>query len=111
MSSGEQYKVKALHDRCEYRRFARFFIGKRIMHTEASDGHVFITFVFPDDRLPLNKLNGWSDNKTEYLLYKPTLEKFVRKKKQPSEWQPIKGPLGSMYERNCKGQIRLIKNK
>lgn len=68
-------RIKQINPRCEYARYARLFVGRKVEkvkgHPETTTG--WYRFIFDDDRKAVNKAAGWSDFKTEYLLEKPEL--------------------------------------
>jgi len=68
-------RVKSISPRCEYARYARFFVGRKVEkvrgNPDTSTG--WYRFIFDDDRKAINKAAGWSDLKTEYLLEKPVI--------------------------------------
>lgn len=128
--SEKMYKIVALGDKCEYMRLARYFIGRRVRTEESLVGGTYVSFVFPDDALPINRANGWSDTKNKFLLHGAKLVEFKPKgeraeqrdtqkvlvenkaqsvKNNPkSEWQPVRGFEG-IYEKNCRGVVRIVK--
>lgn len=72
--SRQHQRISQLGERCEYREFARFLLGKAVELVEPhSNGGTtgWYRFVFDDDRLALNKAAGWSNAKEKYLLTAP----------------------------------------
>jgi hypothetical protein len=83
-------RIKHINPRCEYARYARLFVGRKVEKIRDSAGTIgnsttgYYRFIFDDDRKAVNKAAGWSDFKTEYLLEKPELiydEKETKKAK------------------------------
>lgn len=124
------YKITSIGDRCDYLKFARYFVGKRVTIEDSSVGGVYVSFVFPEDAKPINKANGWSETKNRFLLHgaklsefkpknlagqaniqqsnnRPNTGKFQRNNRK-SEWSSVRGFEG-VYECNNRGVIRLVK--
>lgn len=123
ITSNKVYRIIRIHEKCEYIRDARDFGGKLVTIERHSDNYIWVTFVNPEDGRPINRRHEWSDKK-QYLLYQPILklvekqtvankpqEKSQIQRNNPrlSEWRPVKGKEG-IYEINCQGKIRLVKN-
>lgn len=64
-------RVMAIHERCEYYRFRKYFIGKlvRRIGIPKDNGATWVEFVNENDRAQLNHAAGWSREKRMYLLY------------------------------------------
>lgn len=63
-------RIISMDDRCEYKQYRRFFVGKLIRIIEkANSGGNWVSFVNDKDKVALNSAAGWSENKNQYLLY------------------------------------------
>ena len=68
-------RVLAINEQCEYYRFKKHFVGHLVRIVSKRDcGNVWVEFVNDEDRKALNNAAGWSDYKSQYLLYGPKFD-------------------------------------
>lgn len=71
---GETKRISTINQACMYAKYARFFVGKLVRLVSkkgVGDSTTYYEFVHDEDRKALNQAAGWSDNKKQYLLYRP----------------------------------------
>ena len=62
-------RVVDLNESSIYAKYRRFIVGRLVRICNQVFGYgVWVQFVYDDDRVALNRVAGWSDNKREYLL-------------------------------------------
>lgn len=62
-------RVVDLNESSTYAKYRRFIVGRLVRICNQVFGYgVWVQFVYDDDRVALNRVAGWSDNKREYLL-------------------------------------------
>lgn len=72
-------RISFIDKRCEYARFARFFVGRMVRLVEGiTDRKGWYQFIHDEDRKALNEAAGWSDRKKLYLLENPKFKEYER---------------------------------